>query len=104
MAHIDLSAGMTSSVPFFHSQAQLCRPMWYNPLVGLLLCHVHQPLIAPSTYKNYSDQKLVSAIEVVQQGETSTHLACEENGLPGSTLQENATGKSGLRYKIWVSL
>lgn len=52
----------------------------------------------PLSYRNYDDQKLVSAVEAVQRG-MSIRRACEEYGVPKSTLHDKVSGKSGLNAK-----
>ena len=52
----------------------------------------------PLSYRNYGDQKLVSAVEAVQRG-MSIRRACEEYGVPKSTLHDKVSGKSGLNAK-----
>ena len=97
MACIDPSTDMASSVPFFHSQTQplqtrVVRSSGRTPVV--VPCPAAPD--RPSTYNSYSDQKLVSAVKAVQQGEMSIRRASEEYGVPRSTLQDKVSGKSGL--------
>ena len=47
----------------------------------------------PPTYCSYSDRQMISAAEAVQRGEMSIRCACEEYGVPRSTLQDKASGK-----------
>ena len=91
---------MASSVPFFHGQA---RPLQAR----VVRSSGRAPVIAPCpsvpdrppTYCSYSDQKMISAVEAVQRGEMSIRRACEEYGVPRSTLQDKASGKRSVNAK-----
>ena len=95
-----LSADIASSVSFIHGQAQplqarVIRSSSRAPVVASCLSAPDRP----PTYCSYSDLKMVSAVEAVQRGEMSIRRACEEYGVPRSTLQDKVSGKRGLKVK-----
>ena len=59
----------------------------------------------PSTYRDYSAERMVRAFEAVQQGELSVCQAAEEYGVPRSTLQDKVAGRSVLNARSgWALL
>ena len=90
---------MASSVPIYHGQV---RPLQARFVRSSGRSRVAVPSVsAPDrllSYRNYDDQKLVSAVEAVQRG-MSIRRACEEYGVPKSTLHDKVSGKTGLNAK-----
>ena len=91
---------MASSVPFFHGQA---RPLQARVVRSSGRAPVVAPCQSapdrPPAYCSYSNQQMISAVETVQRGEMSIRRACEEYGVPRSTLQDKASGKSSVNAR-----
>ena len=88
------TAEMASLVPFAHGQtlplqARIARSSGRRPAVPPCLSSTGRP----STYRSYSAEQMVKALEAVQQDGMSICRAAEEYGVPRSTLQDKAAGR-----------
>ena len=91
---------MASLVPFVHGQerplqSRVVRSSGRRPPV--VPCMVSSD--RPSTYRSYGAERMVRALEAVQRGELSIRRAAEEYGVPRTTLQDKAAGRSDVNAK-----
>ena len=91
---------MASSIPFCQDQVQplqlrVVRSSNRRPVIGPCTTLPDRP----SNYRGYSIDRMMKAVEAVQQGKMSVRRASEEYGVPRSTLQDKVSGRFKMNAK-----